>query len=475
MLKRHPSLLGHLRWSRIGGVGAIFCCGFNSVVAAEPQADGVSDSSILLIGAAILVAAITGWLCFFLGQKRSALQLAEAVERGNHFRMLFERSPDCVMLFDYATSTFIGCNEAALRLLNCTREWLIGRKPWELAPPLQADGTPSVERARQIIESRGDSKSLNFEWTHGRGDGTSFPSNISATIVEIAGKEVWFCVVRDITNAKRAEAEARELHVSLERRVAARTEELARTNTQLREVEQLLRNALAAEKELSELKTSFVSMVSHEFRTPLGVIMANSEVLHRYFDRLNHEQRREHLESIIGSVRRMAGMMEDVLLLSRVDGGALRFAPTEINLPVLCARIADEVRSSTAAMAEVKVDFAPDMETVASGDPKLLQHILSNLLSNAIKYSRGHDVSLRVKRAEKNAIFEVIDQGIGIPAGDQERLFQMFHRGKNVGQINGTGLGLVIAQRCCEVHGGAISFESEENRGTVFRVSLPMF
>jgi PAS domain S-box-containing protein len=423
----------------------------------------------------LAAAAAVGWFCFIRVRQRSAEQLARALARENHFRVLFERSPDCVLLFDFATAKFSGCNNAALKLLACTPEWLIGRTPWELAPPLQPDGTPSIEKAQQIIAKLGPTKSLNFEWTHARGDGSSFPADISATAIEFSGKEVWFCVVRDITEAKRAETHARELQSSLERRVAERTEELARTNTQLREVESLLRNALAAEKELNALKTNFVSMVSHEFRTPLGVIMVSAEVLQRYFDRLRPDQRADHLASVISSVRRMSGMMEDVLLLGRVEAGVVNFSPTEVNLRVLCGRVVDEVKSATSAICPVYVTFESTMPIVALGDTKLLHHILTNLLSNAIKYSRQEPVELRLKRVENQAVIEVVDHGIGIPAADRERLFETFHRGGNVGQVSGTGLGLVIVKRCCDVHGGSINFHSEENRGTTFTVKLPMF
>jgi PAS domain S-box-containing protein len=423
----------------------------------------------------LAIIAVVGWGFFAWLRQHSAAQLARAAARESHFRILFERSPDCVLLFDFTTARFSGCNDAALRLLACTPEWLIGRTPWDLAPPLQPDGTPSFEKAQQIIAKLGPMKSLNFEWTHLRGDGSSFPANISATAIEFSGKEVWFCVVRDITEAKLAEAQARELQSSLERRVAERTEELARANSQLRDVEQLLRNALATEQELNALKSNFVSMVSHEFRTPLGVIMVSAEVLQRYIDRLRPDQRAEHLESIIRSVRRMSGMMEDVLLLSRVEAGAVHFSPTEVNLRVLCGRVVDEVRSATNAAAPVQVNFAADMPVVASGDTKLIHHILTNLLSNAIKYSKQEPVELRLKRADDQAVIEVVDRGIGIPAADRERLFQTFQRGGNVGQVSGTGLGLVIVKRCCDVHGGSITFLSEENRGTTFMVSLPMF
>jgi signal transduction histidine kinase len=158
-----------------------------------------------------------------------------------------------------------------------------------------------------------------------------------------------------------------------------------------------------------------------------------------------------------------------------VEAGAITFSPTEVNLPVLCGRIVDEVKSATSASCAIDVKFAPEMPAVALGDTKLLHHIISNLLSNAIKYSGQKPVSVHLQKTGREALIEVQDEGIGIPAADQEHLFQTFHRGRNVGQVNGTGLGLVIVKRCCDVHGGTISFRSEEGHGTTFTVRLPMF
>lgn len=461
------------------------CIATGGLIAAAPLAAAdlmvgrsvaVLDTVSFALGFGLMTVLATGSaVAYFRLRRLSAQQIAAAVDRENHFRVLFERSPDCVMLFDFETAKFSGCNDAALKLLRCSPEWLIGRTPWELAPERQPDGTTSHERAQQIIASLGPAKSGTFEWTHHRGDGTTFPAQVSATTILFSGREVWFCVVRDITEAKRAEREAQELQADLERRVAARTDELRQANAQLRDVEQLLRKALAAEKELNELKTNFVSMVSHEFRTPLGVIMVSAELLQRYLERLSPTQRAEHVEAIITSVRRMTGMMEDVLLLSRVEAGAITFSPTEVNLRVLCSRIVDEVKSATSAAAPVNVSFAPEMPAVALADAKLLHHIISNLLSNAIKYSDQKPVALQLARTGREAVIAVQDEGIGIPLPDRERLFQTFYRGGNVGQVKGTGLGLVIVKRCCDVHGGTIAFHSEEGRGTTFTVRLPMF
>lgn len=397
-------------------------------------------------------------------------------ENESRFRLLFERSPDCVMLFDVETGKFLDCNHAAMVMLRCGREWLMGKHPWEMAPPVQSCGTPSFTKAQRIIAGIPLEGSMRFEWDQGRPDGSHFPAEISVTAMRLGPREIWYCVVRDITEARRAAAEARELRESLENRVRERTAQLALANGRLQETERHLLQALAAERELNNLKTSFVSMVSHEFRTPLGVIMVAGEVLARYFDRLTAEQRAEHLTAITGSVQRMSRIMEDVLLLSRMEAGRMTADPEELNLRLLCLRVADEVRSSAGPGAAIEADLDSGVPALGMGDGNLVRHILINLLTNAVKYSApGAPVELRLRREGANAVFTVSDRGIGIPEADQPRVFEIFHRGGNTGQISGTGLGLVIVKRCCELHRGTISLQSAEGCGSMFKVILPLF
>jgi signal transduction histidine kinase/uncharacterized protein YdeI (BOF family) len=252
----------------------------------------------------------------------------------------------------------------------------------------------------------------------------------------------------------------RRANVLLEARVAARTTEL-----------QL---ALATERELGDLKGNFVSMVSHEFRTPLGVIGSSAQILDRYFTRLSDEDRREHLDNITSGVQRMARMLEDVLVLSRVDSGRMDFRPESLQLGELCRRIADEMHSLHGGTVLLAV--APDAETCPHADENLLRHILTNLLINAHKYSPpSSPVQLTVARERSDAVFSIRNEGIGIPLPDQNRLFEAFHRGSNVGQIAGTGLGLVIVRRCSEIHGGTVAVASSESAGATFTVRLPVW
>jgi signal transduction histidine kinase len=257
------------------------------------------------------------------------------------------------------------------------------------------------------------------------------------------------------------EGDLRELNSDLERRVLERTEELHR--------------ALAHEKELGEMKGNFVSLVSHEFRTPLGVIMSAVEVLQRYFERLPADKRARHLEMIFRSTRNLANLIEEVLLLGRVEEGRMQFTPTPLDLEALCRTLADELFSATGAACPIQFR-APTSLDGAVSDEAVLRHILPNLLSNAVKYSEpGTPVEFTAERRHTDVIFTIRDRGIGIPREDQARLFTSFTRARNVGSRPGTGLGLVIVQRCVHLHGGDIAIKSEVGVGTTVTVTLPVF
>lgn len=253
----------------------------------------------------------------------------------------------------------------------------------------------------------------------------------------------------------------RRANATLETRVAGRTVEIER--------------ALAAERELSTLRANFVSLVSHEFRTPLEIILTSSDILERYHERLPAEKRLGYLHTIHETVKRMGGMMEDVLLLGRVEAGRLEFKPAPLDLAKLCHRIVDETHSAVNGGGKIALRLN-GAATGATGDESLVLHLLANLLSNAVKYSPdGSPVEFTVTRAGDDAIFTIADQGRGIPAADRARLFESFQRGSNVGDTPGTGLGLLIAKKAAEVHGGSITFESAEGAGTTFTVTLPLY
>jgi len=230
---------------------------------------------------------------------------------------------------------------------------------------------------------------------------------------------------------------------------------------------------LAAEREVSELKSRFVTTVSHEFRTPLGITMSAIELLRHYEDRLPDEERRQLFDDIHTATRNMAGLMEQVLVLGRVDAGKLAYRPAPLDLDTLARKLADESLSATNRKCPVEWKAENDLSG-ACADEALLRHIFSNLLSNGVKYSAaGTPVTFSGKREGAMAVFTVQDKGIGIPDSDLPRLYEAFHRGANVGEIPGTGLGLVIIKRCVDLHQGAIEVASKPGEGTIFTVRVP--
>jgi signal transduction histidine kinase len=168
-------------------------------------------------------------------------------------------------------------------------------------------------------------------------------------------------------------------------------------------------------------------------------------------------------------------LMDEVLLLARVEAGRMECKPSPLDLRELCRQVAADVRSSTADACPINVN-ARNVMVGAAADESLLRHIFTNLLNNAVKYSEaGTPVDFSVDRAGQEAVFVVRDKGVGIPEADQSRLFLTFHRGANVGERPGTGLGLVIVKRCVILHGGTVDLESKEGKGTVVTVRLPLF
>jgi PAS domain S-box-containing protein len=233
------------------------------------------------------------------------------------------------------------------------------------------------------------------------------------------------------------------------------------------------RAALEQQRDLNELRSRFVAMTSHEFRTPLATILSSTELLKHYGDRLPKSESMEILKNIEDGVSRMASMVDRVLLLGKADAHMLEFRPCQLDVVATCRALID------AALQEhpqtvCKVLMENNGHSVFGlFDEQLLRHIFGNLLSNAIKYSpTGGTVSLKIAAVGSRVEFEVSDQGMGIPADEMPHLFSSFHRASNVGEIQGTGLGLAIVKNSVDLHGGTIAVKSIEGQGTTFTVRI---
>lgn len=239
--------------------------------------------------------------------------------------------------------------------------------------------------------------------------------------------------------------------------------------------EEEIRRTLAAEKQLNRLKTDFVAMTSHEFRTPLTTILAAAESLEYYGGKWPEAKRHAYLKRIQGAASHMGELLDSVLTIGQADTGKLPFRPEPIAVEPWCRALVEEMDPLLGGdrTIRVRVVGGPVAERVYL-DEQLLRHILVNLLSNALKYSAADaDVDLELSYQRESLTLQVIDRGIGIPQDELPRLFESFHRASNVGQRPGTGLGLAIVSRAVDLHGGTIAVGSREGQGTIFTVTLP--
>lgn len=254
----------------------------------------------------------------------------------------------------------------------------------------------------------------------------------------------------------------RDLHVAIEIALRRQLSETA------------IRVALEKEKELSELKSRFWSMAAHEIRGPMTSILSCAQLLEHEYHHLSEERRREFLYIIQRSVRSMDQLLTDLLAIGRVEGGSLKFDPAPLDLEQFCQTLVEEVQFSAGLNHSIVFSHQGHCESVWM-DQKLLRHILVNLISNAIKYSpQNSPVFFDLSCVEQVVTLQVRDTGIGIPSDMKEHLFEPFQRASNVGNIQGTGLGLTMVKRCLDLHGGNIVVESEVDVGTSVTIKIPL-
>ncbi|WP_397326886.1 PAS domain S-box protein [Nostoc sp. FACHB-110] len=244
--------------------------------------------------------------------------------------------------------------------------------------------------------------------------------------------------------------------------------------TERKQLEEEIRIALAKEKELNELKSRFVAMTSHEFRTPLSTILSSSELLEHYRYKWTEEKQLTHLQRIQAAVQRMNEMLNDILIIGKAEAGKLEYNPSVFDLIAYCSHIVEETELNQHNHCTIAF-ISQYQSLLCCMDEKLLNHILSNLLSNAVKYSpQGSTINFKLVCENEQVIIEIQDQGIGIPQEDLPHLFESFHRARNVGNILGTGLGLAIVKKCVDIHKGKIDINTKLGIGTTFTVRLPL-
>ncbi|MEB3281453.1 MAG: hybrid sensor histidine kinase/response regulator [Lyngbya sp.] len=255
---------------------------------------------------------------------------------------------------------------------------------------------------------------------------------------------------------KQAMESLREVNQALSHRVKEQTVELVKA------------------KEQHQMTSEFVSMMSHDFRNPLSTILLSTELLRDWEQNLTKEQKRSIFQRIRSAGKNLVQLLDEVILVGRADVDRLECLPAPLDLELFCEQLVEEARLEASSQHQIELNIQGEF-TGTFWDESLLRHIFINLFSNAIKYSpQGGIIRLDAIAEDHTAIFNLSDQGMGIPPHDLVKLFQAFHRASNVGKISGTGLGLAIVKRCVEAHGGKISVESEVGVGTTFSVKLPL-
>lgn len=330
--------------------------------------------------------------------------------------------------------------------------------------------------------SQGEAKGLKL-------DGTNFHMEYNVSIVKKkSGEPIYILVsLTDITEKKKAEYDLNKLNIELEQRVLERTSRLNEVLKELRQEidtrkgiqeklqqsQRELSTALTKEKEINSLKSSFISMVSHEYKTPLTAIMSATELLSRFFDLGDKEKHSKYIERIAGQVKAMNSMLEDVLLLGIYDSSSNTKQLKTSNLTELTRQLTEESRTIDKSRHDIY--FRPNSSIIMIAiDNQAYSHVLTNLLSNAQKYSPVGS-KITVELADKGSVvsLKVKDNGIGIADNELPFLFENFFRGSNVGSAPGTGLGLAIVKRALNEMNGEIIADSRVGEGTTFTVLLP--
>jgi len=319
-----------------------------------------------------------------------------------------------------------------------------------------------------------------------RKDGSIFPVEAGLNPLNIEGKSFIMALVIDISIRKQQEFELKELNTELEKKVNDRTKKLSNTVLELKKVnlerdveikkrieaQNEINNALKKEKELNELKTKFLSLVSHEFKTPLSGILTSATLLGKYKLSEQQDKRDKHVSTISDKVRYLNNILNDFLSIEKLETGKINYAYSTFKL----SKVVNEVVYNANMLLKdgQKINYPENIDEMSLyQDEKTVELSLSNLVHNAIKYSSENTiVDIDIKQDEKFTTFTIKDNGIGIPVNDQKSIFNRYFRAENALLTQGTGIGLNIVKSHLENLGGTISFISEENRGSTFIIKL---
>ncbi len=362
-------------------------------------------------------------------------------------------------------------NPSAEKLFGYDTDELLGKRIEVLVPKrLEAKHVGHREKFNEDPHAR--SMGGGRELFGLKKDGTEFPVEISLSPYTTSEGKFVIGFIVDITVRKQAEEKLKNYSFELERQVKNRTLILEEAIQELERTKKDLHNALDKEKELNELKSRFVSMASHEFRTALTTMMSSLSLVTKYGEQKDIEKQTKHVSKIKTSINNLTDILNDFLSVSKLEEGKIENLPEEIDLRTFIKDVISEMKGM-ATQGQVLTQEHSGKEIV-SLDKKLLKNVLFNLISNAIKFSPEQGkVEVNSQATDTSVKISVKDNGIGISKEDQQHLFERFFRGHNATHIQGTGLGLNIVAKYAELMNGSLDVESEENKGTKFTIIIP--
>ena len=370
-------------------------------------------------------------------------------------------------------------NKAAASIFQYTQDEVIGQNIKMLMPE------PDRSRHDEYLQRYLDTKNpkiigIGREVVGKKKDGTTFPFRLAVSEVILNDRLIFTGVIHDLTDVSEANELLKKANQQLERKVEERTDELERTvntvlttNKKLEIRERELEEALVKEKDLSDLKSRFVSMASHEFRTPLSTIMSSASLISKYPESTQNSNRLKHVDRIKSAVSNLTGILNDFLSLSKLEEGKVEFVAENVSMTELCQVVNDELEGLLKSGQRMEHHSVGQSHTLVT-DKRILKNVLFNIISNAIKYSKEGDlIGCRVEYQQHQISISITDSGIGIPMNEQKHLFDRFFRASNAEAIQGTGLGLHIVKQYVALLNGEVTFKSIQGEGTTFTVSLP--
>jgi PAS domain S-box-containing protein len=402
-----------------------------------------------------------------------------------HLISLFENATEGIILTDSAGNIIL-VNPAAERMFGYGKEELPGNLIEILIPEkfkhhhhqlregfYHQPSNRVMGQNRDLYGRRKDGSGMPVEvsLSHYRRDGELF---VMAFIIDITRrKEIENDMLKQKTELEKITDKIRQLNASLEVKVEERTLILKEALQKLEQSQEELSEALDKERQLNEIKSRFVSMASHEFRTPLSTVLSSASLLSKYSAPEDKGKRDKHIQRIKNSVNHLNDILEDFLSLGKLNEGKVEKSMDEINLKEVLADTIEEMKGILKKDQRFELSFNGDF--IAYTDKKLFKNIMINLIGNAIKFSDEDKlISIKGKTAGDKVLISVTDQGIGISEDDQLHLFSSFFRGANANNIQGTGMGLHIVKRYVELLRGQIQIQSQLNKGTTVTFAIPV-